>query len=47
MARALLAHVFQIFQARGAQAVELKVEVDNPSGALLLYESVGMVRVAG
>jgi ribosomal protein S18 acetylase RimI-like enzyme len=40
--QALLLHIFGIFQARGAQAVDLKVLVDNPSGAIPFYESQGM-----
>src|SRR6185436_6845611 len=32
--RALLLHVFRVFQERGAQWVDLKVQTDNPSGAV-------------
>ena len=46
IARALLLHVFRVFQERGAQAVELKVEINNPTGAIALYEGLGMVRIA-
>lgn len=38
---ALVGHVLQHFAARGAQAVTLKVEADNPSGARRLYERMG------
>lgn len=41
----LLHHVFTEFAARGAKAVDLKVELDNPNGARRLYERVGMVAV--
>lgn len=44
--RALLLHIFRVFQDRGAEAVDLKVEISNPTGAILLYESLGMVRIA-
>jgi ribosomal protein S18 acetylase RimI-like enzyme len=43
--RALLLHVFRIFQVRGAQAVDLKVQTDNPYEAARLYESLGMVPI--
>jgi ribosomal protein S18 acetylase RimI-like enzyme len=43
---ALIHHVFAVFQQRGATTVDLKVEVDNPSGAVRLYERAGM-RPAG
>ncbi len=42
IARALLSHIFSIFQCRGAVSVGLKVHSDN-SGAVQLYQSVGMV----
>lgn len=42
---ALLRHVFAVFVARGAAAVELKVMSDN-SAAVRLYERVGMYAVA-
>jgi ribosomal protein S18 acetylase RimI-like enzyme len=38
---ALLLEVFRIFKARGASIVDLKVDADNPSGALRLYRSHG------
>jgi ribosomal protein S18 acetylase RimI-like enzyme len=46
LGRALLLHIFRAFQDRGATAVDLKVHTDNPSGAVPLYESLGMVRVS-
>lgn len=42
---ALLLHAFRMFQERGAAFVDLKVEADNPSGALRLYRSHGMREV--
>jgi ribosomal protein S18 acetylase RimI-like enzyme len=42
---ALIRHVFTVFGQRGATSVDLKVEVDNPSGAVRLYERAGMRRV--
>jgi ribosomal protein S18 acetylase RimI-like enzyme len=39
---ALIRHVFVVFKQRGAISVDLKVEVDNPSGAVRLYERAGM-----
>lgn len=44
--RALLWHIFHVFQARGAQAVDLKVHTDNVAG-IRLYESLGMSIVPG
>lgn len=44
--RALLLHIFRAFRARGAEAVDLKVHIDNPSGAVQFYESLGMVRIS-
>ena len=44
--RALLTHIFQVFQQRGVKAVCLKVEASNPSGAIQLYEDLGMRRIA-
>jgi ribosomal protein S18 acetylase RimI-like enzyme len=44
--KALLLHIFRVFQERGATAVDLKVVSDNPTGAILLYESVGMLRIS-
>ena len=42
---ALVHHVLGDFRRRGARAVELKVESDNPSGAHGLYERLGFVVV--
>ncbi len=42
---ALLLHAFRCFRERGASHVDLKMEADNPSGAMRLYERVGMRRV--
>ncbi len=39
--RALLLHIFRVFQERGAQAVDLKVERDNPSGAAFFMKAWG------
>ena len=41
----LLRLVFRTFQARGAHAVDLKVETGN-AGAIALYERAGMFRVS-
>jgi ribosomal protein S18 acetylase RimI-like enzyme len=41
LGEALLLHVFATFRARGAEAVELKVQSDN-TGAVRLYERAGM-----
>jgi ribosomal protein S18 acetylase RimI-like enzyme len=41
LATNLLRHVFQVFRARGADAVDLKVDVGNRS-AISLYRSLGM-----
>jgi ribosomal protein S18 acetylase RimI-like enzyme len=38
---ALLRHAFREYGARGANRVGLKVDSNNPTGALRLYESVG------
>ncbi|MGN6305819.1 MAG: GNAT family N-acetyltransferase [Mesorhizobium sp.] len=46
LGEALLTHCFAVFQARGAGHLDLKVEVDNPTGALRLYERCGMKVVA-
>lgn len=43
--RALLQQAFQVFRDRGAIAVELKVERDNPSGAVGFYAGSGMFAV--
>ena len=45
LAEALLLTVFQAFRRRGASHVDLKVELDNPTGALRLYRRLGMVEV--
>lgn len=42
---ALLRHVFAAFHERGANEVGLKVDADNPTGAVRLYERAGMVVV--
>ena len=42
LATALLLHAFVVFRRRGADAVDLKVEADNPSGAERLYRRLGM-----
>ncbi len=44
--RALLTHIFQIFRRRGVEAVSLKVEASNPSGAVQFYEDLGLRRIA-
>jgi ribosomal protein S18 acetylase RimI-like enzyme len=38
---ALLRHTMHAFARRGAAALDLKVEADNPSGAVRLYEREG------
>jgi ribosomal protein S18 acetylase RimI-like enzyme len=43
--RALLLHIFHVFLRRGAATVDLKVETNNPTGAILLYESLRMDRM--
>lgn len=40
--RALLVHVFRVFQERGLARAGLGVDADSPTGAHRLYESVGM-----
>lgn len=42
IAEALLLHCFQVFSARGAEKVCLKVEQSNPFGAQRLYRRLGM-----
>jgi ribosomal protein S18 acetylase RimI-like enzyme len=42
IAEALLLTVFQAFRHRGATHVDLKVQLDNPSGAVRLYRRLGM-----
>lgn len=41
LGRALLAHILTVFHARGFHGVELKVEKDNPSGAVEFYRRFG------
>lgn len=45
LGEALLRHCFAVFRARGAHHLDLKVEIDNPTGALRLYERCGMKAV--
>ena len=40
--RALLLHSFRAFHARGRTAAGLSVDAENPTGAVHLYESLGM-----
>lgn len=42
---ALLHEACRVFRERGAAFIELKVEADNPSGALLLYRAHGFEEV--
>lgn len=42
IAKALLLHSFSVLADRGCETVELHVESKNPTGALQLYESVGL-----
>jgi ribosomal protein S18 acetylase RimI-like enzyme len=42
LGRALMHRIFQAFKSRGAAQVELKVQADNPHGALAFYASLGM-----
>jgi ribosomal protein S18 acetylase RimI-like enzyme len=42
---ALLHHAFRVFQARGTSGIALKVEADNPYGALRLYRSLGFEEI--
>jgi ribosomal protein S18 acetylase RimI-like enzyme len=44
--RALLLHVFRVFQARGVPAVDLKVQTNNPSGAVQFYRGLGMQQIS-
>lgn len=46
LGEALLRQAFLAFAARGADAVDLKVEIDNPTGARRLYKRAGMKEVA-
>jgi ribosomal protein S18 acetylase RimI-like enzyme len=41
---ALLRHALGVFHDRGLATVGLKVDADNPTGAVRLYERVGMTR---
>ena len=45
IATALLSRVFWEFQRRGATHVDLKVQLDNPTGAVRLYKELGMREV--
>jgi ribosomal protein S18 acetylase RimI-like enzyme len=42
LAEAMLNHAFGVFQALGVEYVDLKVLKDNPTGAIRLYERMGM-----
>ncbi|MFN8188650.1 MAG: GNAT family N-acetyltransferase [Gaiellales bacterium] len=44
LGEALLRHAFDVFAQRGLDEVSLKVAADNPTGAVRLYERVGMRR---
>jgi ribosomal protein S18 acetylase RimI-like enzyme len=46
IATALLRRVFWEFRRRGVKHVDLKVQVDNPTGAVRLYKELGMQEVA-
>lgn len=45
LGEALLRHCFAVFHARGSDHLDLKVEIDNPTGARRLYERCGMKAV--
>jgi len=45
IASALLTRVFWEFRRRGAKHVDLKVQADNPTGAVRLYKELGMREV--
>jgi ribosomal protein S18 acetylase RimI-like enzyme len=45
LAEAMLNHAFGLFRALGVEHIDLKVEADNPSGAIRLYQRLGMVAV--
>ena len=45
IAEALLRTVFLEFRRRGEKHVDLKVQVDNPTGAVSLYKRLGMREV--
>lgn len=42
---ALLCHAFSVFRERGVPHIDLKVDADNPSGALRLYRSLGFEEI--
>ncbi len=42
---ALLHEAFRAFKARGASFIDLKVDADNPSGALRLYHAQGFEEI--
>jgi ribosomal protein S18 acetylase RimI-like enzyme len=44
LGRALLEHAFAELHRRGQRTIGLEVDSENPTGALVLYESVGMTR---
>jgi ribosomal protein S18 acetylase RimI-like enzyme len=46
IAEALLRTVFREFRRRGEKHVDLKVQLDNPTGAIRLYKKLGMREVA-
>jgi ribosomal protein S18 acetylase RimI-like enzyme len=46
IATALLRRVFWEFRRRGAKNVDLKVQLENPTGAVRLYKELGMREVA-
>lgn len=45
LGKALMQRIFQSFKERGSDHVDLKVEVDNPHGAVQFYKSLGMIDV--
>ena len=45
VAEALLMTAFWEFQRRGEKQVDLKVQTDNPTGAVRLYKKLGMREV--
>jgi len=47
IAAALLRRSFSTFGTRGLERVRLNVDADNPTGAVALYERVGMRKVRG
>ena len=46
IATALLRRVFWEFRRRGVKHVDLKVQLDNPTGAVRLYKELGMREIA-